>query len=209
MCGEGADGLEGLDLIWALQPDVVLLDLVMPMMDGTQLLRVLRDDPPPIRPGIIVISHLAGELPMRYAASLGMDYYLTKPVNFPQLAELLYCFAEKRAPRAGSQAAGRARWLLLRMGAAENSLGCQYAVLAAEQLALAPPGTLLLKEAYGPAVKQGHTTRSNVEKDIRDLIVKIHEAGKKEYITLMEGLPQRRPDNKTFLTRLADAVREK
>lgn len=207
VCGEAADGMEGRDLIWALQPDLVLLDLVMPVMNGTELLRVLRDDPPPVRPGIIVVSHLSGDLPLRFTATLGVDYYLTKPVNFAELAELIACYQHKQ-PAMGSPTEGRARWLLLRMGAAEGSLGCRYAALTAEQLARAPAGSLLLKQAYAPAIKEAGTSRANVEKNIRDLIEKIHRAAKEEYIHMMGGLPERRPDNKTFLTRLADAARE-
>lgn len=208
VCGEGADGMEGRDLIWALRPDLVLLDLVMPVMNGTELLRILRDDPPPVRPGVIVVSHLAGDLALRFTAALGVDYYLTKPVNFAELSELVECFRRSRAPAAASPAAVKARRLLTRMGAAETSLGCRYAVLTAEQLALAPPGEMLLKEAYGPAIKQGHTSRANVEKNIRDLIDKLHRGAGEAYVALMGGLPGRRPDNRTFLTRLADAIRE-
>lgn len=207
VCGEGADGGEGLDLIWALRPDLVLLDLVMPVMNGTELLRALRENPPPVRPGIIVVSHLSGDLALRFTAALGVDYYLTKPVNFAELSELIGCFRHKQPAPAGSPAAGRARWLLLHMGATESSLGCRYTILTVEQLAQVPAGRMLLKEAYAPAIAEGHTTRANVEKNIRDLIDKIHTAAREPYIALMGGLPARRPDNKTFLTRLADAVR--
>lgn len=209
VCGEAADGMEGRDLIWALKPDLVLLDLVMPVMDGAQLLRSLRDDPPPVCPQIIVLSHVTGDLAVQFITALGVEYYLTKPVNFSQVAELLGSMENKEPPVIGSQMESQARWLLLRMGAAENNLGCRYAALTAEQLALARPGELLLKEAYGPAIKEAGTSRANVEKNIRDLIDKLHRLGRDEYLTLMDGLPDRRPDNRTFLTRLADAIREK
>lgn len=208
VCGEAGDGMEGRDLIWALKPDLVLLDLVMPVMDGTQLLRSLRDDPPPVRPGIIVLSHLVGDLAVQIMATLGVEYYLTKPVNLTELADLLDCLSCRQSPVIGSPAEGQARWLLLRMGASQSSLGCRYAALTAEQLARAPHGEMLLKEAYGPAIKEANTSRANVEKNIRDLIDKLHQMAKEEYITMMGGLPERRPDNRTFLTRLADAIRK-
>lgn len=208
VCGEGADGMEGRDLIWALKPDLVLLDLVMPVMDGAQLLRSLRDDPPPVRPGIIVLSRLTGDLAVQIITGLGVEYYLTKPVNLAELADLLNCLQSGHAPVTGSPAEGQARWLLLRMGAPQSSLGSRYAALTAEQLARAPRDEMLLKEAYGPAIKEAGTSRANVEKNIRDLIDKLHQMAKEEYITLMGGLPGRRPDNRTFLTRLADAIRE-
>ena len=44
LCGMAADGLEGLELVERLRPDAVLLDLIMPGMDGLAFLRALEGD---------------------------------------------------------------------------------------------------------------------------------------------------------------------
>jgi adenylate cyclase len=73
-CGVGAaiahDGKEGLEMIRALRPDLVLLDMVMPIMRGEELLSILRADPELRQVPVIIISTLesldtgeASELP--------------------------------------------------------------------------------------------------------------------------------------------------
>jgi CheY-like chemotaxis protein len=49
-CGQACDGLEALAKLETEQPDVLLLDIVMPNMDGVDLLNELRENPPPKRP---------------------------------------------------------------------------------------------------------------------------------------------------------------
>lgn len=206
ICAEAADGARGLELIWALEPDLVLLDLVMTGLDGLGLLRALRTQPPLRRPKIIVLSHLADDDTIRRTARLGVNFYMTKPVNFLQLSENIrfFCTREEQPPGPG---AGRAYWLLLDMGAPPESLGCRYAALTAGELSRDESGGMLLKQAYAPAMREGRTDRCNVEKNIRDLITRLHAQGSPAYCALMGGKPACRPDNKTFLTRLAQAVR--
>lgn len=206
VCGEAADGAQGLALILAEAPDLVLLDLVMDGMDGLALLRALRRTPPPKPPKIIVVSHMVNEDIVRRGRDLGVSYYMLKPVDCSQLAENIYLFCAREQAEAGPEA-GRARWLLQRMGAPQDSLGARYAALTAQALAGDEAGDMLLKQAYGPAMREGRTDREHVEKNIRDLIERLHAQGEEAYIRLMGGLPPRRPDNRTFLKALAAAVR--
>jgi DNA-binding NarL/FixJ family response regulator len=57
--GEAEDGQQTLDLCRALQPDVVILDLLMPRMSGFEVIPVLREEMPEI--GIVAYSAVAGE----------------------------------------------------------------------------------------------------------------------------------------------------
>lgn len=45
-CGEASDGREGLELVRQLKPDIVILDMQMPVMDGTELLPALSEEFP-------------------------------------------------------------------------------------------------------------------------------------------------------------------
>ena len=66
-CGQACDGLEALAKLQTEQPDVLLLDIVMPNMDGVDLLNELRENPPPKRPKVIAISAYGQELcPSRF-----------------------------------------------------------------------------------------------------------------------------------------------
>jgi len=74
---EAADGLEALDKVQALQPDLVVLDLSMPGMDGRETMRRLKADPLTRAIPILV---LTGRLHLKDAAlAAGADAYVAKP----------------------------------------------------------------------------------------------------------------------------------
>ena len=78
-----ADGLEALQLVERRRPDVVLLDLMMPNMDGRTFLRAFRRDPSCINRPVIVLSaaHRAND----WATALGAQACLTKPFDLDKL----------------------------------------------------------------------------------------------------------------------------
>ncbi len=84
-----ASGAEGLALARAHAPDLVLLDLMMPVMDGTQVLQALRADPR-LR-GVPCIAVSANAMPEQVAATLrcGFDGYLVKPLALETLLQEL------------------------------------------------------------------------------------------------------------------------
>lgn len=77
-----ATGREALSLITSLCPDVILLDLGLPDMDGTEIIKSVRtwSDKP-----IIVISARSQENDKVQALDLGADDYITKPFGIPEL----------------------------------------------------------------------------------------------------------------------------
>lgn len=74
--GEASDGRSALQRVDVLRPDVVILDLTMPDMDGFELLREIRRCAPTVR--CIVVSIRADEAAVREAISLGAVAYLVK-----------------------------------------------------------------------------------------------------------------------------------
>ena len=73
-CGQACDGLEALAKLQTEQPDVLLLDIVMPNMDGVDLLNELRENPPPKRPKVIAISAYGQEHIARAALAQGAEF---------------------------------------------------------------------------------------------------------------------------------------
>jgi len=92
LAGEGydvtevADGVAALAVIGVRAPDLVVLDLHMPVMDGAEVLRTLRSDPVTANLPVIVVT-ADGEEGRGPAARLGADGYVTKP--FDPIALLL------------------------------------------------------------------------------------------------------------------------
>ena len=80
-----ADGIEGLKLADTCEPDLILLDLSLPEMDGWEVLRHLKQDPK--MKGIPVIALTAHALvtDRNRALEAGFDDYDIKPVEMPRL----------------------------------------------------------------------------------------------------------------------------
>jgi len=83
------DGVQALDEIDASQPDVILLDIGLPRVDGFEVARQLRDRPMRKRPFIIAITGYGTDDDIRRAEEVGIDLHLTKPISFGDLRPLL------------------------------------------------------------------------------------------------------------------------
>ena len=84
--GVAHNGHEALDMIQKLKIDVVLLDIIMPDMDGMQVLAQLRQIEGK-KPAIIVLSAIGSNAMMQRALELGADYFLIKPVDAMTMIE--------------------------------------------------------------------------------------------------------------------------
>ena len=73
------DGIEALEALRQMQPDLILSDVRMPRCDGFELLRRLRCDPLQDRTPFIIMSAKAETSDQRMGMSLGADDYVTKP----------------------------------------------------------------------------------------------------------------------------------
>jgi diguanylate cyclase (GGDEF)-like protein len=80
-----ADGQEALDCIYKAPPDLVLLDVMMPRIDGMEVARRIKNDPAlPFIP-IILQTALESTEDIVQGLDAGADDYITKPVNFREL----------------------------------------------------------------------------------------------------------------------------
>ena len=76
-----SDGQEGLERARADRPDVVLSDIMMPRLDGLQLLARLRDDPATAGVPVVLLSAKAQNAEVQRGLALGADDYVTKPFD--------------------------------------------------------------------------------------------------------------------------------
>jgi len=83
------DGRGALDEIRERRPNVVLLDIMMPVMDGWSVLEELQDLPEEARPRVIVVSARASLRDRAKAAELGADAFVSKPFNVDDLLRVL------------------------------------------------------------------------------------------------------------------------
>jgi DNA-binding response OmpR family regulator len=78
---EAADGREALDLLRSAPPALMILDLMMPEVDGVRVLRTRRDDGLAGGTRILVLTAKTDTQDMVWCWELGADEYLTKPVD--------------------------------------------------------------------------------------------------------------------------------
>ncbi len=85
----GYTGEEGLVMVQGFKPDALLLDLMLPDMDGFEVLERLRAQPDFAALPVVIISARADPEAKTRAARAGANGYMTKPVRFSELlAEL-------------------------------------------------------------------------------------------------------------------------
>lgn len=83
------NGTDALNQVWHHSPDVILMDLMLPELDGLTLCEILRRQPATRQIPIFMVSALANDV-TRYSAEVaGARGFLSKPVDFGRLEALL------------------------------------------------------------------------------------------------------------------------
>jgi CheY-like chemotaxis protein len=107
--GEAVDGQEAIEKAGLLQPDLILLDLSMPVMDGVQALPALRRTAPDA--AVVVLTGFPGEAAEEVAVAAGAHGYVEKSTlvttMIPRLEAILDGWRRRPAPGAGPEGVGR------------------------------------------------------------------------------------------------------
>jgi DNA-binding response OmpR family regulator len=97
---QAEDGAEGLELARALKPDLVILDQLLPKLDGRQVCRLLRaeSDTP-----VMMLTALEKEIDVVNGLDAGADDYITKPFALRELLARVKALLRRTAVAAGRQ----------------------------------------------------------------------------------------------------------
>ncbi len=88
--GEATNGLQAVELANELHPDVVVLDLAMPQLNGLEAARrILQQVTPPSHPKIMILSAHADDAYVEHVAALGVSGYLIKQTSAQILAKAI------------------------------------------------------------------------------------------------------------------------
>ena len=223
VCGTAHDGEEALFHIGRCQPDVVLLDLIMPKLDGLGVLDRLSQAPLAKRPGIIVTSAVGQERFTSAALSMGADYYMIKPCDLADLHARIRTVGTLRQnqqapPRSQEQTqpppsrklpdtAALISRSLLELGIPSHLLGFRYCAEAVALLLWQDRPHSMVKGVYAELSTRFETTPECVEGAMRKVIRRAWESERQAIHTLTGGAGDTPPSNGRFLTSLAQHIR--
>jgi CheY-like chemotaxis protein len=96
---EACDGQEALRMIEQTHPDILLLDIGMPVLDGFAVVRKIRENPGLATLPVLAVTAYAMQGDRENVLNSGFDGYLSKPINARALAEELERLLHKREDR--------------------------------------------------------------------------------------------------------------
>lgn len=91
---EATNGFEAIEAVKQQAPDLILMDISMPGMDGLTAARKIREQNGPLKPTIIAITAF-GEAAKKKALDAGCDASLSKPIDFEDLEPVLARYLSK------------------------------------------------------------------------------------------------------------------
>lgn len=210
--GSTGDGAEVPQLVQETKPDLLLLDMILPGLDGLSILRRLDGEN---RPAILAMSHFIGQDVVAEAGNLGAAMYISKPYNEGALIENLVQLAERR----GSQlhAPGLEELvtsIIHEVGVPAHIKGYQYVreaiMITVEDMEVINSVTKIL---YPEVAKRYHTTPSRVERAIRHAIEVAWDRGDLETLQRFFGYTvsnaKGKPTNSEFIAMISDRIRLK
>ena len=229
LVGQADNGKDIYDIIKEIEPDVVLLDIIMPKEDGlTVMERINRDDSMKKHPVFIVVSAVSQERITEDAFNLGAYYYILKPFDndmvLRRIKNLKHGVRGSVPKLAAKSSSEHVMQLLERnlemdvtnviheIGVPAHIKGYQYLrdaiIMSVNDMEMLNSITKIL---YPTIAKKHHTTPSRVERAIRHAIEVAWSRGKLDAIDEMFGYTvnsgKGKPTNSEFIALIADKIR--
>ncbi len=227
--GTAGNGEEAVEMIRKSSPDVVLLDLIMPKMDGLGVLEKVKNDSSLKKtPAFIVLSAIGQEDVTEDAFALGANYYMMKPFNNEMLLGRLRSLrsrGEKALAPARAVMSGERRKsyeerdletdvtnMIHEIGVPAHIKGYQYLrdaiMMSVKDMEMLGSITKVL---YPTIAKNHQTTPSRVERAIRHAIEVAWSRGKMDTIDELFGYTvstgKGKPTNSEFIALISDRIR--
>lgn len=230
--GVAKDGIEALTLIEEKKPDLVILDIIMPHLDGLGVLERLNSMEIDKMPRIIVLSAVGQDKITQKAINLGADYYVVKPFDMDiftkRIREMFNGNIQESIRRTSSTFQSESRPqhkehldleteitnIIHEIGVPAHIKGYMY---LREAITMVINDMELLsavtKELYPSIAKKYNTTASRVERAIRHAIEVAWGRGQVDAINKLFGYTihneKGKPTNSEFIAIIADKLRLK
>ncbi len=218
LLGECADGREAVRIAKSGHPDAVVLDLLLPGLDGTEVIRSLRASCAEPSPVFMIVSAVSNPGMLTDAIAAGADICLIKPCE-PALAanKLKRLLTKSRVMPSSfrselSDMETQVTGIIHQIGVPAHIKGYQY-LRTAILLTVENPDLInsITKELYPTVAKEYGTTSSRVERAIRHAIEVAWDRGDVDTINSYFGYTVQsargKPTNSEFIALIADNLR--
>ncbi len=228
--GTASDGEEALHKISTLRPDVVLLDLIMPKVDGLGVMERMKKGAPTMSPEFVVVSAVSQERVTENAFRLGAAYYILKPFdtrvvvsrvravgqNEKNMADgeqrVINTVFENKHRRMADTLESDVTDVIHEIGVPAHIKGYQY---LRDAIIMSVNDNEMLgaitKVLYPTIARNYKTTSSRVERAIRHAIEVAWSRGRMETIEELFGYTvnsgKGKPTNSEFIALIADKIR--
>lgn len=230
VAGVAYNGREAVEMVKDLKPDVLLLDMIMPQLDGLGVLQKIKNTHLEKEPVCMMLSGVSQERSMQKAMDLGSAYFMLKPFEMEALSDRILEFAQEKqqsttpAPTAKLHAAVPKQAkepqnlervvtsLIHDIGIPAHIKGYQF-IRSAILMAIDNIEVInhITKQLYPDLAKMYKTTPSRIERAIRHAI---EVAWNRGHVDTMERLfgytisaEKGKPTNSEFIAMLADHLR--
>lgn len=213
------DGKEALDKLQKGKYDVMLLDLIMPQVDGLGVLEQLKLICPDTAPAVIVVSAMRNENMIRRCCALGARYFMVKPVEPDALVKRALEMVQQEPAQGGMMNYSqpprsldeKITSVFLVAGIPAHIKGYHYLREGIRMVYFQPQLiNRITKELYPGIAKRFNTSASKVERAIRHAIEVAWTRGKIENLNALFGFhiygKNDKPTNGEFIALVADKL---
>lgn len=229
LVGQANNGEDIIEIIKKKSPDVVLLDIIMPKLDGLSVMEKVNSDPEiRKRPSFIIVSAVGQDRITENAFYLGAEYYILKPFDQNMLLNRIKSLRMRRELKGNISKNSKAMEekiqyiersletdvtnIIHEIGVPAHIKGYQYLrdaiILSVGDLEMLNSITKIL---YPTIAKKHQTTPSRVERAIRHAIEVAWSRGKMDTIDELFGYTvsngKGKPTNSEFIALIADKIR--
>lgn len=231
VAGVANDGLEACEMIESMNPDVAILDVIMPNLDGLGVLEKINTSNLAKKPMFIMLSAVGQDKITQKAMNLGAEYYVVKPFDMDVLVSRIRQFkatflepivkdfvpmnSKKQAITSNPRdLESQVTSIIHEVGVPAHIKGYQY-LRQAIMMAVEDNDIInsITKQLYPSIAKLYNTTPSRVERAIRHAIEVAWNRGKMEAIDEIFGYTvnygKGKPTNSEFIAMIADKLRLK
>lgn len=221
--GIAFDGLTAVSLVKEKRPDVLLLDLVMPKLDGLGVLEELQEEGIGTKTKVLILTASGQDRIIEECFSLGASYYIRKPIDTEFIVKKIRQFSEPVSQRSNvyiqksMQTKGQDLEIIVtnmihEIGVPAHIKGYQY---LRDSITMAVNDMDILnsitKQLYPSIATLHKTTPSRVERAIRHAIEVAWSRGKMDTIDELFGYTvsagKGKPTNSEFIALIADKIR--